>query len=209
MPGIQEVQWAPFNPRNSSLVSGVNLCCMWENTTRSTLFVILTAPKSASLCKFWFFPCGPSLSEICWGRKQKRIQNDFWLCRQIHHFPDTAPPRGTRPWRTRSIKDQQCPLCWLLSKRILDPRAGGTIGCVRIKQWTWTGKWWVLSYEIVRKVNVNWRSCSQRQWVLFRSIIRFLWNSIVWTVLSEVIWNVSILFVWYQEMMKCVVQPLP
>lgn len=83
----------------------------------------------------------------------------------------------------------QCPSCWLSSKRILDPRAGGTLGCSRTKQWTWTGKRWGLSYETLWKVSANWRSCPQKQWALFRFIIRFLWNSIFWTVLSEGTWN--------------------
>lgn len=105
------------------------------------------------------------------GQKQKRMQNDFLLCRQIHHFPDTAPPHGTRPWRTWSIKDQQCPLCWLLSKRILDPRVGENTWVFQNKAMNLNRQ--TVSFEAVWKVNVNWRSCSQRPWVLFRSIIRF------------------------------------
>lgn len=89
---------------------------------------------------------------------------------------------------------------------------GKTPECSRIKQWIWAGKWWVLSCETVWKVNVNRRSYSRRKWVLFRSVRGCLWNSVVWIVVSEGIWNVTILFIWYQAMMKepeCVMQDLP
>lgn len=45
-----KIQWAPFNLRNSPLlVSGIGLLLSTLSTTSSTLFLILTPPKSDSL----------------------------------------------------------------------------------------------------------------------------------------------------------------
>lgn len=191
-------------PSIPETLSGVwsKSACLWENTTCSTLFVILTAPKSDLLFKFWFFPCGPSLSEICWGRKQKGIQKDFWLCRQIHHSPDMAPPHGTRPWRTTSIKDQQCPLCWLLSKRIWDPRA-------RVFQSkTMNLNWQMVSFEL--------RECLESQCQLeillteaISSLQVYCEISVKFNCLNSAQWRH---LKWCWEMMKgpeCVMQELP
>lgn len=123
VPGIQEVQWAPFNLQNyPPLASGMPpLGHEWARCI-ALYFSLWLLLNQAHFYDIWFFCICSVWTHFVWNlvRQQNKrgVSINFCLLGRSITFQTLLYLVTPRPWRTWSINDQSCPLWWILSNMI-------------------------------------------------------------------------------------------